>query len=187
MRAGRHSRLAGAGSTSRFLDLSGWIPDFVLIGTSTTLVEVKPIGDLVDAVAHRACKKAADTVRRSNRTDEILLLGYAWPATETYNGELGLGWLTEWHEHSPGEPLYTDWDVAAFHSLGGLGFHHSSASYRNRITGDYDGCAGTFAPAPLLRGTKPATSRNGGPHHDPVLHLLAAERKNRRSHSAADY
>jgi hypothetical protein len=127
-------------------DLSGWIPDFVLIGAATTLVEVKPIAELVDAVAYQACTKTADAVRRSNRRDEILLLGYAWPETST--GDLGLGWLCEWYG---GEPLCPNWDVAPFHHADGLGFHHSSGRFESRITGVRrgSGCWGTFAPAPL--------------------------------------
>ena len=123
-------------------DLSGWIPDFALLGAATTLVEVKPIADLVDAAAYQACTKTANAVRRSNRTDEILLLGYAWPE-DPHTGVRGLGWLCEWYQGQP------NWDIAAFHAAGGLGFHHYSAGFHNRITGRYHGGGGAFASPPL--------------------------------------
>ena len=122
-------------------DLRGWIPDFALIGKQqTTLVEVKPVADFNEDVCRRAREKATRAVLASGHKNEILVLGYAWPMNSM--GELGLGWLCEWCERDP------VWDVAAFHDLGGLGFCHNSFSYRNRITGEYNG-AGGAAPPPL--------------------------------------
>lgn len=132
-------------------DLNGWIPDFALIGAQQTpLVEVKPICQLDDLIAEQACAKAEQAVRNSGREDEILLLGFTWPVTDV--GGLGIGWLSEQYEHTEldGRATYEQWwAVAPFHDLGGLGFHHGEGTYRNRITGEYDGDSGAFAEAPL--------------------------------------
>jgi hypothetical protein len=134
-------------------DLAGWIPDFALIGArETPLVEVKPIAKFDDLIAEQACAKAEKAMRDSGRKDEILLLGFTWPVTDTR--DLGIGWLAEWFEDGYPETAVRGWELphwaaAPFHSLGGLGFRHGEASWRNRITGEYDGDNGAFAEAPL--------------------------------------
>jgi hypothetical protein len=132
-------------------DLSGWIPDFALIGVSqTTLVEVKPVASLDDPIAKEACEKAERAVLRSGHRDEILLLGYTWPER---HGDVGLGWLNEWcFEFEPfsddGE-VFPSCDLALFHTLGGLGFHPACNTFSNRMTGEHDGTCGAFAAAPI--------------------------------------
>jgi hypothetical protein len=128
------------------LDLKGWIPDFALIGKGqTTLVEVKPIDSLDDPIAQNTCGKIEHALRASERTNEILLLGCIWPQ-QPWSDEPALGWLAEYGE-------YYDhgwcWGFAPFHHLGGLGFCHAEQSFRNRITGEYDGDSGTGTEAPI--------------------------------------
>jgi len=132
------------------LDLRGWIPDFALLGASATimtLVEVKPVASISENAAQQACEKAARAVLDSGRYTEILLLGHTWP--ETVTAGVGLGWLAEWYMYDDDYPdAHPNWAVAAFHDLGGLGFHHEEGTWRNRITGEYDGDNGAFADAP---------------------------------------
>ena len=129
-------------------DLRGWIPDFALIGAhQTSLVEVKPVADFGEEACRQARKKAVRAVLASERKSEILILGYSWPTART--GDTSIGWLNEWIVHGHEYPPLLNWKAAPFHSLGSLGFHHEEFSYRNWISGQYDGTSGTFAPAPL--------------------------------------
>jgi hypothetical protein len=127
------------------IDLSGWVPDFALIGKKeTTLVEVKPVAGLDEPAAKDACK-ATRAVLCGDIRYEVLLLGYAWPKTDVMDRKgavLGIGWMCQWFDESP------CWGVAAFHDLGGLGFHHDYQTFNNRITGEYDGAAGSHARGP---------------------------------------
>ena len=126
-------------------DLPGWIPDFALVGADEiTLVEVKPVAGLDDPIAHGACAKAGLATRNRDRDNEILLLGYVWPTTII--GGTGIGWLGE-RSWSGNGHLW--WEPAPFHDLGGLGFHHDFGSFRNRITGQYEGDQGAGAEAPI--------------------------------------
>ena len=79
-------------------EFSGWIPDFLLLGHTKILVEIKPIVDFDESVAERIITAA----REANWSGEILILG-ASPMpipphhhqlhNSKYGNSVGLGWL----------------------------------------------------------------------------------------------
>ena len=114
-------------------DLNGWIPDFVLFGYEEILVEVKPYSKLEQFDTEKIENAIAGTEKESL---EVLLLGMSIWLDDKYLPRVG--WLLE-HDWSH------EWASALFHELGGLGFCHGTGSYKNRITGKYDGDHGMGA------------------------------------------
>jgi len=126
-------------------DLDGWIPDFVLRGDTTVLVEVKPIVEFCDVTAAE--------MSVPDPTWELLLVGVGPRVLDGYCDQGALGWLTEFY----GDAVSADgteydrwWDDACFgrwhgtesekkNPRGLFGFCHATGSYRDRITGCYDG------------------------------------------------
>lgn len=107
-------------------DLDGWVPDFVIRGATNVLVEVKPVHGENDPLMAETRKK----IEAANTPLETLICSYFLPdANEGIaNHDLGIGWLDD-----------TSWAVCPFQDSMPIGFFHPLGSFRNRITGDYDG------------------------------------------------
>jgi len=112
-------------------DLAGWIPDFLLIGASSVLVEVKPVLKFPAFMADRI------TPLVDLAQFEILILGCMCPI-EDHASPYGpqLGWLREGSDF--GWDL--DWDDAAIVAYpdGRVGFIHGTGYYRDRIHGEHE-------------------------------------------------
>ncbi len=116
-------------------DLPGWIPDFVLFGNEEILVEVKPHSKLEQYDTEKIERAVVGTEKESL---EVLLLGTSVWCDDGYFPRVG--WLLE-------REWANEWAGALFHELGGLGFCHETGSFKNRITGKYDGDRGLGADA----------------------------------------
>jgi len=130
------------------IDFNGWIPDFVLTEAETVYVEVKPVD--------RFPLEIADEIDKSNCDKEVLIVGMTVPL----QGEL-IGWLREDVRRFIEKPAFSNldwtWAGAALGVWRGteteeapgkiiignpdniLGFCHEEQSFRDRITGFYDG------------------------------------------------
>lgn len=102
-------------------ELSGWVPDFIILGAKeNVLVEVKPFTSFEQFEQEGVVEKV---MPHSEETD-ILLLGLGvW---DSFFAEIGWIYDHEWHM----------WEEC---SLDKHGFFSRCASFRNRITGEYDG------------------------------------------------
>lgn len=125
-------------------DLPGWFPDFALFGAEEILVEVKPYSNLDQFDREKIERAMAGTTKHSL---EVLLLGESIWCENRYLPRLG--WLRETESEWIG--WGDEWAGALFHELGGLGFCHEFGSYRNRITGEYDGDHGMGADSSHIR------------------------------------
>lgn len=113
-------------------DCAGWIPDFQISGVEVPiLVEVKPI----DRIDWNVTQKIDD----SNWTGEVLLLGDTLFRDNSNLPSLCIGWCRE----GMGRLTDNEWEPAClgFWPFGGkeIGYCHSAGSWRDRITGFYDG------------------------------------------------
>lgn len=127
--------LLGWDYSYELLDLDGWMPDFVLHGAKQrVLVEVKPIFEADPNLFSRLSRSAV----RSGKCNDILVLGAEplWDVRTWWCS--AFGWLGEYCGPHDGH----GWGEAIVSSDGGLGFCHSTLSYRNRITGHHDGDSG---------------------------------------------
>ena len=112
------------------MSFNNWIPDFALYGhNQIILIEVKPICEFDKEVA-------AKILTASGGKYEILLLGLK-PDWETNR----LGWLYE-------KDWGMGWDEGWINANKKYGFYHCSGSYRDRITGEYDGDNHLRTPMP---------------------------------------
>lgn len=112
-------------------DLSGWIPDFLILGRKhDTLAEVKPFsrGEEFDVERETICRAIEGTMPHRI----VLLLGCTiFQRRET--GEPQLGW-------------FLDGDEAVFNRHGEWGFRAAWGSWRDCVTGEYDGNAHVVVP-----------------------------------------
>ncbi len=128
-------------------DLPGWIPDFLLVGKCPVLVEVKPIQDT--ASAHQPIQKCIDSVGRSERSYEVLLLGCTIPiscGSSSDPDKPAMGWLV-----SP-SPSLENWSIRgafiATHTYGlgpgykVMGWNGLSRYIDNHESGIYDRITG---------------------------------------------
>ncbi len=129
------------------VDFNGWIPDFVITEAEKVFVEVKPVDRFPEDIA--------DEIDQSGCDAEVLIVGMTVPIHGT-----SIGWLRgnlpvdrEWAwnnapfgiwkgsetEKAPGRfPLGNPEHV--------IGFCHEEQSFRDRITGFYDGgCYGELS------------------------------------------
>lgn len=119
-------------------DLKGWIPDFILLGTTPVLVEVKPVPvfpfHLVDEV------KLSGT----DPEHEILFVGCTIPVKPLHARPDGVcfGWLADRdvkdHGFDFSDALFGQWD-------GKVGFYHGRNACADRISGNCD-FPGTISP-----------------------------------------
>ncbi len=113
-------------------DLNGWIPDFILFGADEILVEVKPFSKFECFDTKKLFTATSGTEKE---TKEILLLGTSVFEPAAFPDGASIGWLSE---YTPtGEPWFAravinNWDHR-------YGFFHEDCSWKDRITGIYDG------------------------------------------------
>lgn len=134
-------------------DCDGWIPDFLLMGTPRDiLVEVKPVTRFDEDVAAKI--SSAYPLDQG----EVLLVGCTLPEdSDSWVGQVNIGWLR--HEQADctddlgeeREDYFGWWALAPMgHWIDGkgrLGFCHEEGSFRDRISGGYDGgCFGGLYP-----------------------------------------
>jgi hypothetical protein len=137
-------------------ETQSWIPDFAirsaLNAPRPVLVEVKPITDIDMAVIEK--------IDRADDEHEVLLVGCG-----PLGGNRNIGWLREGQFGMATAPGEWDWSEAPFgvwkgdesehkNPEGLVGFCHAVQSFRDRITGCYDGgCwgAGDFSPSLVAR------------------------------------
>ena len=130
------------------IDFNGWIPDFVIKGAEEVFVEIKPTAVFP--------YDAANKINKSGCLSEVLMLGYSIPIQDTYANDLYFGWLREytgednhkanecWEPASFGIWLGQDRVVGNGRVVTGnpnnaIGFCNTVQSFRDRITGFYDG------------------------------------------------
>lgn len=114
-------------------DCAGWIPDFLLVGKSATLVEVKPILRLEDLNGLERKYEVA------SETHEVLIVGAGLGLEGSDGGWMTLGWYLEFQESEP-EPRW--WCNASLMKLPASGVWDWCSelhSYHGRLTGWYDG------------------------------------------------
>jgi len=142
-------------------DLNGWFPDFAIrkyndVNFNTPLlVEVKPIMKFdqitADKMVSACCYNYTNDYPLSDRLSyELLLVGLQpfydndnefWEHYDLENFDYSIGWLLDEDEWA-GAP-FGRWKIGN----GQIGFCHSIQSFRDRITGGYDG--GCFGALPL--------------------------------------
>lgn len=118
------------------VDFNGWIPDFALYGADIIYVEVKPV--------RFAPRDVFEKIDRSGCEKEVLVVGQT--GTMKWGPDaLQIGWLRE------GEPDYQWWwqdaiygrwsgsESKAKNPNGIIGFCPEMGSWKDRITGCYDG------------------------------------------------
>lgn len=121
------------------LDLDYWSPDFMLLGTRTIMVEVKPILTFAEDIADKMSENLMRWLTEfpSARRVEPLLLG-ACPFLDA-GGHPHFGWCAE----GDAEGFY--WSEAMFglwvnrNPSHRFGYCHASFSFDDRINGGYDG------------------------------------------------
>jgi len=128
-------------------DMHGWIPDFVLRGTNSVLVEVKPFNPSNLEAFSEAIKKAETAWSKCWRefdVDHLLLLG---SSPNFGRGELdddSLGWLSE-SIFDYGDPTkqFSIWicraPIGVCLVTGKVDFCHEYGSFRGRMFGGYPG------------------------------------------------
>lgn len=131
-------------------DANGYIPDFVLMGDEPVLVEVKAHMTLaeLEPVADDVAKKIDGVWEH----DFLVLGGAPWFRASYINGDIAIGLLGEFTDvgqdwaTAHGEPRFTwhideaIWCDIEWPQRGErLDFCHAFGSYRNRISGHYDG------------------------------------------------
>lgn len=124
------------------IDLPGWIPDFILTGATTVLVEIKPAETLDGFDLH----KINEARRAGNDTHETLLLGRKPLLHGDYCRIVG------WHTgHELGCADREEWDGDGYEACANeavfltsgthIDYCSNTMSYQGRLTGFYDGNA----------------------------------------------
>ncbi|HUV47216.1 MAG TPA: hypothetical protein VMW29_03720 [Candidatus Bathyarchaeia archaeon] len=117
-------------------DLDGWIPDFILMGVESILVEVKPYTSLKEfKETIKKIKKA--TFKNRYRKKEILLLGCMISLSRVWEGCGAIGWLGEIIDEDSPRRWYQEADFNNYN--GEAGFFPSYGCWKDRMTGLYDG------------------------------------------------
>jgi hypothetical protein len=120
-------------------DLAGWIPDFLLLGKTRVLVEVKPAVDFPEDIADEI-SIAAGT---AGWDGELLIVGASISPGGPYLGDVQLGWLGETARAS-GEPFDpADWETkpwwfseaSTYGCIGLIGISSNDYTWFDRIHG----------------------------------------------------
>ncbi|MCD6539286.1 MAG: hypothetical protein J7K37_01075 [Candidatus Omnitrophica bacterium] len=124
-------------------DLNGWIPDFILVGDTEILVDVKPYTTLKEFEECELDKIMKAIKGTEKYGKEILLLGCTiFEKAECWASAPALGWLGEFGR-TFGEGVRFGYSYsfgyAVFNHNKYWGFFHDSMWYKDRITGLYDG------------------------------------------------
>ena len=125
-------------------DLPGWSPDFMLFGKHPILVEVKPVVSFPDSAAVKileALSQAPDI-----ECSELLIVG-ASLLTSEYADNPQIGWTVEANLDESGEVVYGGPAVLGLwcDGKGKYGYCSADQSFRDRISGGYDGgCWGAY-------------------------------------------
>lgn len=120
-------------------DLKGWIPDFLIRGHNEVLVEVKPIGNIEQFERPKVLNALVQSYRYGT---ELLVVGHTIFSSDESDGMIGpaIGWLGEFIENNASGPIEAYWFAKAILNRNqNWGFFHALASYKDRITGAYDG------------------------------------------------
>lgn len=111
--------------------LRGWIPDFLLLGSSPVLVEIKPVYVFPQFVV--------DKIEESNPPHDVLILGCTIPVrplgTEGIVSPHTLGWLGERSGDDDHTHLWWGDAVLGETPTELLGFHHGDGSPFDLMTG----------------------------------------------------
>lgn len=133
-------------------DLNGWIPDFLLLGDTKVLVEIKPDSEFPQDVRQKI--EEAEVLPDF----DVLILGCAIPIWKPFEeNRLAFGWLAErsyrndpFDEDDPWDAF--DWGLAILgrweDGEGRIGFCHSVQDYTDRISGGHDGVHGELPLCP---------------------------------------
>lgn len=123
-------------------DLNGWIPDFMILGDTEILVDIKPYTSFREWQEEQLAK-IIDSIKGTEKYGkEILLLGSTIFETAECFGHPAIGWLGEFNRCSESEEAFKysyAWGNAVFNHNEAWGFFHDSMWYKDRITGMYDG------------------------------------------------
>lgn len=117
-------------------DFDGWIPDFAIYGSAVVYVEVKPVVEMPVGVVEK--------IDRCGLQGDAMIVGergpFPWPAGKTSDSTVSvIGWLRDGQDWS--HAILGRWSDAA----GEIGFCHDHQSFRDRISGGYDGgCFGSL-------------------------------------------
>lgn len=121
------------------VDFNGWIPDFVIYGKEPVYVEVKPVVELPKLVAER--------MSSSGCSSEMLILGQSCliPRPDAISWSPFFGWLADRNDCIEGEWEFNDAVFGRWaDGRGMIGFCSETQSFRDRISGGYDGgCHGS--------------------------------------------
>ena len=128
-------------------DFNGWLPDFAIWGKTLVYVEVKPVVEFPQDVA--------DRIDASGCLEEVLIVGIRGPQPNSnfLKENPAFGWLRETDAISQDEGsedlvYQRHWDKAVLgrwedmeseDAYRKIGFCSEYGSYRDRITGNYDG------------------------------------------------
>lgn len=117
------------------IDFNGWIPDFVLYGSESVYVEVKPVVKFPEEVVKK--------IESSGCENEALIVGETFPLPmDGYCDQPFIGWLMELSKDMSGE-ISRCWSEAVMGKWkdgnGVFGFGHRYCSFYDRISGGYDG------------------------------------------------
>jgi hypothetical protein len=109
-------------------ELPGWIPDFLLLGDTRVLVEVKPVVDFPKDIADEI-SIAAGT---AGWDGELLIVGASISPGGPYAGDVQLGWLGELYEKGTTQSWV--WSGAgAYGSRGCIGVSSHDHTWFDRI------------------------------------------------------
>jgi len=124
-------------------DFNGWIPDFAIHGERIIYVEVKPVSDFPMEVANK--------IDASGCHDEVLIVGMLGPMRRDDLNCPIVGWLREGVglEEVPEDFWWEPAPMSRYKGEDRIGFCHSGGSYKDRITGQYDG--GSFGSFPVTQ------------------------------------
>lgn len=123
-------------------ELNGWIPDFILLGDSEILVDLKPYITFQEWEEEQI-PKIMNAIKGTGKYGrEILLLGSTiFEKTEYFNAP-SIGWLGEFGKYLENDETFKSsytWGNAVLNNNKGFGFFHDTMWYKDRITGEYDG------------------------------------------------
>jgi len=119
-------------------DLNGWIPDFSIYGADELLVEVKPHSILTEFDIPKIVNATKGTQKEKI---EVLLLGSTiFEEAGCFSGP-AIGWLGECCYEEESDNLIDQYwfAFAVLNHNKSWGIFHEYGSYRDRITGIYDG------------------------------------------------
>jgi len=108
-----------------------WLVDFIIYGDKEILVEVKPTIDLYEFPLAKIWRSTKEDLR------EILLLGCTLMESE-FNDPV-VGWLNDKENFENELGGNDNFYHAIFNNYDGYGFYHYYNSWRDRITGIYEG------------------------------------------------